>query len=188
MAMRKGAAPGLACRSAVWRGHARPGAAPLRIAIAAIGRLKSGPERDLVDRYVERARALGRQIGLTGFDIAESAEARAGSPAERKKQEAEPLLARLAPTDIVIALDETGRGLTSPDLARKIGAWRDENRPAARFLVGGPDGLDRAVRQRADLVLSFSPLTWPHQLVRVMLAEQLYRAATLLAGHPYHRN
>ena len=88
----------------------------------------------------------------------------------------------------MVALDERGRDLTSRDLASTFGRWRDDARTRLAFLIGGPDGHGDAVRARADLLLSFGRMTWPHRLVRVMLAEQLYRAATILAGHPYHRD
>jgi 23S rRNA (pseudouridine1915-N3)-methyltransferase len=87
----------------------------------------------------------------------------------------------------VVALDERGKSITSGAFAQQLMRWRDDGRPAASFIIGGADGLDPALAGKADLVLSFSPLTWPHQLVRIMLSEQLYRATTILSGHPYHR-
>jgi 23S rRNA (pseudouridine1915-N3)-methyltransferase len=159
----------------------------MRIAVAAIGRMKQGPERDLVVRYLERAAASGRPLALTGFEVAESAESRAGSADLRKAEEARMLRAALPATGVTVALDERGRTLGSEAFARQLARWRDDGRPAATFLIGGPDGLDPALVRDADLTLSFSPLTWPHQLVRIMLAEQLYRVTTILSGHPYHR-
>ena len=91
------------------------------------------------------------------------------------------------PDGIAVALDERGKSITSEALANQIGRWRDDGRPAVSFVIGGADGLDPAFVQSADLVLSFSPMVWPHQLVRIMLAEQLYRTTTILSGHPYHR-
>ena len=93
----------------------------------------------------------------------------------------------LAEGAVVISLDEHGKSITSEALAAQIGRWRDDGRAAAAFIIGGADGLDPAFLAKANMVLSFSPLTWPHQLVRIMLAEQLYRATTILSGHPYHR-
>jgi 23S rRNA (pseudouridine1915-N3)-methyltransferase len=158
----------------------------MRITIAAIGRMKQGPERELISRYLERAKGTGKPLALTHFDVLEFPESRAGSADARKADEAATLLAAL-PEGIVVALDEHGKSTASQAFATQIGRWRDDGRPAASFIIGGADGLDRSLVARADLVLSFSPLTWPHQLVRIMLAEQLYRVTTILSGHPYHR-
>jgi 23S rRNA (pseudouridine1915-N3)-methyltransferase len=158
----------------------------LRIAILAVGRMKQGPERQLVARYLERATASGKPLALTGFDVVELPESRAATATARKAEEAKALIAAL-PDGALIALDERGKSITSGAFAQQLTRWRDDGRPAVSFVVGGADGLDPALTARADLVLSFSPLTWPHQLVRIMLAEQLYRATTILSGHPYHR-
>lgn len=158
----------------------------MRIALAAVGRMKAGPEREMVARYLERAVGSGKPLALTGFDVTELAESRASSAATRKSEEARNLRATL-PEGIVVALDERGTGIGSEAFARRLSKWRDEGRAAASFVIGGADGLDPEFVRQADLVLSFSPLTWPHQLVRIMLAEQLYRATTILSGHPYHR-
>lgn len=157
------------------------------IALAAIGRLKSGPERELVQRYLERARASGRALGLSGFEVSEYAEARSRSDAERQREEAQLLLKNRAPGGLLVALDEKGKSLSSETFADWIGRERDRGTAAIHFVLGGADGLAPEVRKDADLVLSFSPLTWPHQLARILLAEQLYRATTILSGHPYHR-
>jgi 23S rRNA (pseudouridine1915-N3)-methyltransferase len=159
----------------------------MRVGIAAIGRMKQGPERDLVARYLERATNSGKTLGLTNFGVAEFPESRAASPAARKTEEAKALATQLPALGVVIALDEHGKTMGSDDFARRLARWRDDGKPALSFLIGGADGLDPPLVQRADLALSFSPLTWPHQLVRIMLAEQLYRATTILSGHPYHR-
>jgi 23S rRNA (pseudouridine1915-N3)-methyltransferase len=158
----------------------------LRLAIHAIGRMKQGPERELAGRYLDRAVAQGRPLGLTGFDVHEAPESRATSAAARKAEEARALAGGLGEA-LVVALDEHGRSMGSEMLAQLIARWRDDGRPAAVFLIGGADGLDPDLVARAELALSFSPLTWPHQLVRIMLAEQLYRVTTILSGHPYHR-
>jgi 23S rRNA (pseudouridine1915-N3)-methyltransferase len=159
----------------------------MRLTIAAIGRMKAGPERELVARYLDRAVAGGRALSLTGFEIAEFSESRASSSPTRKVEEAK-LLASAIPTgSVVICLDERGKSIGSEPFAKQIGRWRDDGRAAVSFVIGGADGLDPAFVANADLVLSFSPLTWPHQLVRIMLAEQLYRTTTILSGHPYHR-
>ncbi|MHB1110110.1 MAG: 23S rRNA (pseudouridine(1915)-N(3))-methyltransferase RlmH [Devosia sp.] len=158
----------------------------MRIHIAAIGRMKQGPERELVARYLERAVATGKPLGLCGFEVAELPEARAASAPSRKSEEAKALRVAL-PEGMIVALDERGKSLGSEAFANQLARWRDDGRPTVSFLIGGADGLDPGLIGGADLMLSFSPLTWPHQLVRIMLAEQLYRATTILSGHPYHR-
>jgi 23S rRNA (pseudouridine1915-N3)-methyltransferase len=158
----------------------------VRIVILAVGRMKQGPERELVARYAERAAQTGKPLALTGFDVIEVPESRASSAPARKADEARALSTAL-PDGIRVALDERGKSLTSDAFAGQFARWRDDGRPALSFVIGGADGLDPAFVAEADLVLSFSPLTWPHQLVRIMLCEQLYRATTILSGHPYHR-
>ena len=158
----------------------------MRISIAAVGRMKNGPERELVARYLERAAGSGKPLALTGFEVTELAESRAGSPASRKSEEAKAIRAAL-PDGIIVALDERGKALTSDAFATQLGRWRDDGRAAVGFVIGGADGIDPGFVSSADLVVSFSPMVWPHQLVRIMLAEQLYRATTILSGHPYHR-
>ncbi|HEY9011286.1 MAG TPA: 23S rRNA (pseudouridine(1915)-N(3))-methyltransferase RlmH [Devosia sp.] len=158
----------------------------MRIAIAAVGRMKQGPERELVGRYLDRAIASGRPLGLSGFETIELTESRASTSPARKAEEAKALRAAL-PEGIVVALDERGRTLGSEAFANQIARWRDDGRPAVSFVIGGADGLEPDFVRTAAVTLSFSPLTWPHQLVRIMLAEQLYRATTILSGHPYHR-
>lgn len=159
----------------------------MRVSIAAIGKLKKGPEQDLVARYLERAQATGKQIGLSSFDISEYVEARGSTADVRKSDEAKLLLSGLEDNGKLIALDERGKSMTSPQFSQHIMRLRDDGCRSLHFVIGGPDGLDKSVRQRADLVLSFSPLTWPHQIVRALLCEQLYRAITISTGHPYHR-
>ncbi len=158
----------------------------MRISIAAVGRMKNGPERELVARYLERAVGSGKPLALTGFDVTELSESRAGSAATRKAEEAKAIRAAL-PDGLIVALDERGKGLTSDAFASQLGRWRDDGRAAVGFVIGGADGIDPDLVKSADLVVSFSPMVWPHQLVRIMLAEQLYRATTILSGHPYHR-
>lgn len=158
----------------------------MKVHVAAVGRMKQGPERELVARYLDRAIGTGRPLSLTGFEVIELAESRASAAATRKADEARALRGAL-PEGIVVALDEHGRSMASEPFATQLARWRDDGRPAVSFVIGGADGLDADFVRSADLVLSFSPLTWPHQLVRIMLAEQLYRATTILSGHPYHR-
>ena len=148
--------------------------------------MKAGPERDLVKRYLDRAAGGGKPLALTGFEVIELTESRASSAPSRKAEEAKALRASL-PDGVVVALDERGKAISSQNFADQIGRWRDDGRPAVSFVIGGADGIDPAFVGQADLVLSFSPMVWPHQLVRIMLAEQLYRTTTILSGHPYHR-
>jgi len=160
----------------------------MRVFILAVGKLKSGPERDLVDRYLLRSRAGGRGLGLQDFQIREISTSRARNAPARKEEEAGAILSALPDDSKLVALDETGTSQTSNQFAQTISKWCAEAERNLCFVIGGPDGLDGKIRSRADLVLSFSPLTWPHQMVRVMLVEQLYRATTILAAHPYHKS
>ena len=159
----------------------------MKLAVVAVGKLKSGPERELAERYRERAEALGRASGFAPLDIVEIAESRARREADRRTEEARAVLDR-AGSAPVVAFDERGRSLTSEAFAERLGTWRDRGTSALIFAIGGPDGLDESVRRRAELVLSFGALTLPHQLVRVLVLEQIYRCLTILAGHPYHRS
>jgi 23S rRNA (pseudouridine1915-N3)-methyltransferase len=156
----------------------------LRLLIAAVGRI--GPreaERRLIDDYRDRATRTGRPLGLGPVEEIEVEDRKGGGMAAEGA-----LLARAVPAGArIVALDERGRMLPSPDFAAVLARWRDDGAGVAAFVIGGAEGLDPALRDRADLVLSFGPMVWPHRLVRVMLAEQLYRAATILAGGPYHR-
>jgi 23S rRNA (pseudouridine1915-N3)-methyltransferase len=152
----------------------------MRVTIAAVGRDRSRPARDLFDEYCRRCPWPVR--------LREVPPRTTAPPERRRAEEAERLASAVPPGTVVIALDESGRNLTSRALAAKIGAWQRQGRSELAFLIGGPDGLDSALIQRADLVLALGRMTWPHRLVRVLLAEQLYRAATILAGHPYHRD
>ncbi|MFZ5749662.1 MAG: 23S rRNA (pseudouridine(1915)-N(3))-methyltransferase RlmH [Pseudomonadota bacterium] len=154
----------------------------MRLHVCAVGRLRSGPERALIDDYVARLERTGRPLGLTAL-VEHEVEARRGGA----EAEAELLARTIPPGAAICCLDERGRTLTSPAFAQHLAAWRDAGRQDAAFLIGGADGHSPALRARADLVLSFGAMVWPHLLVRVMLAEQLYRAATILAGNPYHR-
>ena len=153
----------------------------MRLVIAAVGRIRSGPERDLVNDYRERASRTGRALGLGPLDEIE---------AERRPRESDAdALERVLPGDgVLIALDERGKALDSASFAARLGRWRDDGRGGAAFAIGGADGHSETLRARADLVLALGPQTWPHKLARVMLAEQIYRAITILAGTPYHRS
>jgi 23S rRNA (pseudouridine1915-N3)-methyltransferase len=159
----------------------------MRIIVAAIGRLKRGPETELSERYAKRAAQSGRPLGLRAIDIVEIRESRAADSGKRMLEESI-ALANVIPQDAaVVLLDARGENLDSATLAARLADWRSNGRPAAVFVIGGPDGLAASLTEKADLKLAFGAATWPHQLVRVMLLEQLYRAATILSGHPYHR-
>jgi len=159
----------------------------MRFVIAAVGRLKQGPERDLSERYRKRAADTGHGIGFRGVEIVEIRESKARETDKRIIEESIALASVIPEGAVTIVLDERGESLDSVGLTDRIRHWRDAGRPAAVFLIGGANGLGDSLRGRADLLLAFGSATWPHQLVRIMLLEQIYRTATLLAGHPYHR-
>ena len=155
----------------------------MRLHLVAVGRLRAGPERDLVDDYLQRLDRTGRPLGLGPATEHEVEDRKGGGMAAEAV-----LLTRASPDGAAICvLDERGKTLSSPEFAQALAGWRDAGRQDAAFVIGGADGLDPALRARADLGVSFGRMVWPHMLVRVMLAEQLYRAATILAGSPYHR-
>ncbi len=150
--------------------------------IAAVGRLRQGPEAALLADYLDRHAKAGRALGLPPVTVTEVEDKRGGGMAAEA-----PLLARAIPDGAaLVVLDERGQMLDSPEFARKIAAWRDQARDIA-FVIGGADGIDPGLRDRADLAISFGRMVWPHMLARVMLAEQIYRATTILSGSPYHR-
>lgn len=151
--------------------------------------MKSGPDAELVSRYADRLAKAGRALGLDYDGLTEITESRAQTAAQRKAEESARCAALAQePATVLVLLDERGKSLSSRGFADRIAGWRDGGTSRAIFAIGGPDGHDPDLRKRADLVLSFGELTWPHQLARIMLAEQLYRAVTILAGHPYHRD
>ncbi|MFG1346039.1 23S rRNA (pseudouridine(1915)-N(3))-methyltransferase RlmH [Xanthobacter autotrophicus DSM 431] len=159
----------------------------MRLVLACVGRLKAGAERDLVTRYLERIRPAGRPLGLGACDMLEIPESSARRAEDRMAEEGTALLAALPPGAGLLALDPRGRNVSSEDFAQRIAADRDGGLSALAFVIGGADGLSDAVRARAGLLIAYGTATFPHQLVRVMLAEQIYRAVTILSGHPYHR-
>lgn len=159
----------------------------MRLFLSAVGRLKNGPERELADRYLDRLQKAGRGIGLTNIEVIEIKDSRAQEVGRRLLEEAIALANVIPDGAVTVVLDPKGENLNSEAIAGEIRAWRDAGRQAAAFVIGGPDGLGEEFKQRADFTLSFGAATWPHQLVRIMLLEQLYRAATILSGHPYHR-
>ena len=153
----------------------------MRITILAIGKAQRGPTEDLVAEYTRRC---PWDIEVKEFDFKKPAK----TADLRKAQEAERLLDAIPNNAIVITLDERGKALSSRSLASKIEAFQNEGLSEICFIIGGADGLDETVRKKARLTLAFGTLTWPHMLVRAMLAEQIYRVWTILNGHPYHRD
>ncbi|QGM95234.1 23S rRNA (pseudouridine(1915)-N(3))-methyltransferase RlmH [Methylocystis rosea] len=158
----------------------------MKLGLICIGRLKAGPERELFSRYAERIRAL-RRLGLEGLELKEIDESKASSSAERSSREAMELLTALPAESRLAAFDERGRAETSAAFAQFIASERDRGCKALWFAIGGAEGLDESVRARATAVFSFGAMTLPHQLARILAAEQIYRAMTILSGHPYHR-
>ncbi len=159
----------------------------MKVLVAAVGRLKAGPEQALAERYLEAASNFGRQVRLGPLTVAEMPESRASDAPTRCADEARRLLKLTADTSVRVVLSEQGKSLTSQEFADWLAARRDQGCAAMSFLIGGPDGHGDDVQKAADLTLSLGPMTLPHGLARIVLLEQLYRVATLLAGHPYHR-
>jgi 23S rRNA (pseudouridine1915-N3)-methyltransferase len=159
----------------------------MHVSIHAVGRMKAGPERELASRFLDRFAKAGPSVGLDFSGLTEIPESRASSAEERRREEGQKLLGRREGATAIVLLDERGRNIGSEEFARSLAGYAESGSKNLILSIGGPDGHDAALRNEADLVLSFGKLTWPHQLMRVMLAEQLYRAATILSGHPYHR-
>jgi 23S rRNA (pseudouridine1915-N3)-methyltransferase len=159
----------------------------MRLALVCVGKLKAGPERLLFDRYLKRLTEGARGAGLAGVDLREIGESGARRPEERRAEEGAAILAAVSKGGALVLLDERGAPATSEEWAADIGKARDASRTAYAVAIGGPGGLDPSLNALAHRVMSFGSMTWPHQLVRVMAGEQLYRAMTILAGHPYHR-
>lgn len=153
----------------------------MQISIIAVGRMQRGPEQTLVDEYLKR---LPWKATITEIDIKKVA----GSSNERKMREAEKLLAAIPQGAAIVVLDEGGKALKSRELATKVDGWQMAGYKNLAFIIGGADGLDGSILAKADLKLAFGTLTWPHMMVRLMLAEQIYRAWSINSGHPYHRD
>jgi len=155
----------------------------MRVHLVVVGRLRAGPELDLIKDYLTRFDRTGRALGLGPAQVIEVEDKKGGGMAAEAA-----LLEKAIPSGALICcLDERGKVMSSPDFADQLGQWRDNGRQDVAFVIGGADGIDPALRERADALLSFGKMVWPHMLVRVMLSEQLYRAASILAGAPYHR-
>ncbi|WP_050927937.1 23S rRNA (pseudouridine(1915)-N(3))-methyltransferase RlmH [Aestuariivita boseongensis] len=155
----------------------------MRIHLCAVGRLRAGPEKSLIDDYVTRFDRTGRALGLGPLRVVEVEDRKGGG----KQAEADLLRAAVPRGAVICALDERGKAMSSPDFADLLARWRDDGRGDVAFVIGGADGLAPEFRAEADQLLSFGKMVWPHMLARVMLSEQLYRAASILAGSPYHR-
>jgi 23S rRNA (pseudouridine1915-N3)-methyltransferase len=159
----------------------------MKLGIAAIGQLKSGPEKELAADYEVRINGLGRTAGLMALSIQDWAESRAATADLRKLDEAKKLWSTVPQDGFAIALDERGRAPTSVEFATLMQQQAQGGTRHLSFLIGGPDGHAPETRKQANLTLSFGPMTFPHRLLRVMLLEQIYRAVTILVSHPYHR-
>lgn len=160
----------------------------MKLTIAAIGRMKRGAEQDLCARYTDRADKAGRALGLGPLRIIEFNESRAARPAERKSQEAEMLLGAAPPGAAKFVLDEHGTAHTSRSFTKLLADERDSGSTEAVFFLGGADGHGKALLDAATRNISLGKMTFPHQIARCLLAEQIYRAVTILSGHPYHRD
>ncbi|WP_417267881.1 23S rRNA (pseudouridine(1915)-N(3))-methyltransferase RlmH [Celeribacter baekdonensis] len=155
----------------------------MKVHIIAVGRLRAGPEAALIDDYTTRFNRTGRALGLGPLTLSEVEDKKGGG----MKAEAALLERALPKGTVVVTMDERGKLLSSPDFADKLAGWRDAGRSDVAFVIGGADGIDPALRAQADFSVSLGKMVWPHMLVRAMLTEQLYRAASILAGSPYHR-
>jgi 23S rRNA (pseudouridine1915-N3)-methyltransferase len=155
----------------------------MKVHICAVGRLRKGPEAALIDDYTTRFDRTGRALGLGPLTIAEVEDKKGGGMAAEAA-----LLERALPKgSVIVTMDERGQVITSPEFAEKLAGWRDAGRSDVTFVIGGADGIDPSLRAQADFSISLGKMVWPHMLARAMLTEQLYRAASILAGSPYHR-
>jgi 23S rRNA (pseudouridine1915-N3)-methyltransferase len=161
----------------------------MRLDIVAIGQMRGTSEEDLVDTYCDRALKAGRQIGVDGPYISEIKERKGRTGSAKQREESALLQTALdARSGVVVMLDETGKQMTSRDFAKQVTDWQDKGTAQVTFVLGGADGLTPELRQRADLTLSLSKMTWPHMLARALLCEQIWRALSILTNHPYHRD
>jgi 23S rRNA (pseudouridine1915-N3)-methyltransferase len=159
----------------------------MRLVVIAVGRLKQGPERELAERYRKRCDEIGRKLGFRGVEIHEIAESRAREAPTRLTEEGTAISTAIPEKSVLVTLDERGENVGSQGFAERLGRWRDQSVGSTAFVIGGADGLSPDLGRKESLRIAFGAATWPHQMVRIMLLEQLYRAATILAGHPYHR-
>jgi 23S rRNA (pseudouridine1915-N3)-methyltransferase len=159
----------------------------LRLAIAAIGKLKSGPEKTLADDYASRIAAMGKKAGVTSLKISDWAESQKPDAAQRVTEEEALIWSAVPQGAYVIALDERGKALPSEVFAANLRKLMDRGQNDIVFILGGPDGHSATTRGKANELLAFGPMTWPHRLARLMLLEQIYRSVTIMLNHPYHR-
>ncbi len=159
----------------------------MRLTILSVGRLKRGAESGLFGEYSRRIDGAGKPIGAGPLKVTEVAQSRKGSAAERRRQEGQALIAKLGAGARLIVMDQGGKALSSAGFADYLAAMRDSGTGELAFVLGGPDGIGDEVVRAAEARLSLGPMTLPHGLARIVLAEQIYRALTILAGHPYHR-
>ena len=157
------------------------------IHLLCVGKMKRGPEQDLLTRYTDRARATGKQLGLGKITITEFPESRAGTAEARKAEEAGLISARIPDGSVVVVLDERGKAISTRQFSQILSAAFGQARPIC-FVIGGADGLDPSLREKADHCICFGAMTVPHQIARILLAEQIYRGTTVLTNHPYHRD
>lgn len=155
----------------------------MRVQICAVGRLRAGPEAALIDDYTTRFDRTGRALGLGPLTISEVEDKKGGG----MKAEAALLERALPKGAVIVTLDERGKLISSPEFAQKLAGWRDSGRSDVAFIIGGADGIAPSLRAQAEFSISLGKMVWPHMLARAMLTEQLYRAASILAGAPYHR-
>ncbi|MEQ1650119.1 MAG: 23S rRNA (pseudouridine(1915)-N(3))-methyltransferase RlmH [Hyphomicrobiaceae bacterium] len=158
------------------------------VTLAAVGKLKAGPDQELFQRYWDRLKAAGKSSGITSLRVVELPESRAQTIDERKADEAARLLKSVTAEAFIVALDERGAAFTSPQFAASLGKWCGSGRKELALMIGGPDGHASSLIKRADVSVALGTMTLPHGLARVVLAEQIYRAVTILSGHPYHRS
>lgn len=159
----------------------------MKLTVLAVGHSRGTSEGALCDDYVHRAALMGRNMGFSAVSVEEVAVSKSRDAKTRMSDEAEKLCARIPAGAHIVLLDARGKGMTSEDFAEMLGAMRDAGTKDLVFVIGGPDGLGTLTGKRSGRSLAFGPQTWPHLLVRAMLSEQIYRALTILAGHPYHR-
>lgn len=159
----------------------------MKLVVVAVGKLKSGPERALCERYSERLAGMARSIGASAVKTVEIPESNQRRPSDRMSEEAKLILSAVSDRAVIVLFDERGASVSSPEFADILQKYRDKGSDTLAYVIGGPDGLDPDLRKRADVVLCFGQMTVPHQIVRALVYEQLYRAATILTGHPYHR-
>lgn len=159
----------------------------MRLWIIAVGHGRGSPEGQLVDDFIGRAHKMGRNLGFPAVTVEELSVSKAREVDARMKDEGERLAARVPDGAHVVLLDAKGKGMTSEDFADFLGVLRDAGTRDLAFVIGGPDGLGVLPGKKSGRSLAFGPQTWPHLLARVLLSEQIYRAMTILAGHPYHR-